>query len=484
MDPEISDDKLYGELGKAWLHYISWREKIFAGYLTVLAALAYAFSRDASPSVRSAVFAFAILISVVFRILDIRTTGYVNLCQKAGRSLTADKGLYAEIDKNRFSAWSVATYGFAINMLVASVIGASAVGLVISVLKWRHSDYAVSWYWSVFAVAGAILVLIIAECCTSRIWKREKDENKTPKPEHPTEGVAATPREQGPTQRPEWKKIARKWWGPAVTYLLASVLNLSQKRSPIAVDILLTICTLWTLVVVNALDWWTNASGWKRFWRALLPLVVLIPVQWSAIVFFRPSTPPKSYPWLATNYWLPGDNKSISAVRLSVQVRDEPPSPDALKGAASLSALYNLDVRISMPVAVTSDGGWYSCNVARLSVPEWNNMLSSQKLLATVPLTADTTVLEVEASSRNANWHGAVAIHRNGDHLDWEEYLSGWVQSDQRKDAVVVGQIRKDGKIKRTDQPPFIVTSEFLIAAGVPVRQRVDAAKTICPTMQ
>jgi len=178
----IDDEKLlYDELGKAWLHFASWRERIFAGYLSVLAVLAYAFSRDASNPIRAAILGFAILVSIVFRILDIRTTRHVNLCQRVGRSLAAGKGLYAEIDKDRFSTWRVTTYGFGINVLVAGVIGPSVVASLIYILKWRDAKYVVCWRWSVIAVVGAIVVLIIAECCTGMIWKGERDEYEQPK---------------------------------------------------------------------------------------------------------------------------------------------------------------------------------------------------------------------------------------------------------------------------------------------------------------
>jgi hypothetical protein len=173
------DDKLiFEQLRETWLHFATWRERIFAGYLTVLAALAYAFSKNASIPIRSAVFAFGILVSAVFRILDIRTTGQINLCQRVGRNLFDSRGFYAAIDKDRFMAWRVMTYGFAINMLVAGIVGPSIVGLVIYILKWRAMPnyLVVCWWWSVIAFLSWILALLIAECFTSKIWKRERAE--------------------------------------------------------------------------------------------------------------------------------------------------------------------------------------------------------------------------------------------------------------------------------------------------------------------
>ena len=53
------DDKLiFEQLRETWLRFAAWRERIFAGYLTVLAALGYAFSKNPSIPIRSAAFAF------------------------------------------------------------------------------------------------------------------------------------------------------------------------------------------------------------------------------------------------------------------------------------------------------------------------------------------------------------------------------------------------------------------------------------------
>jgi hypothetical protein len=176
----IDEDKLFDQVCQTWTHFAAWREKIFAGYLTVLAGLAYAFSKDAGAPVRSALFAFAILISVLFRILDIRTTGQINLCQRVGARLAGGEGVHGEIMKDRFSTSRLTTYGFAINMLVAGVIGASGAGLFIYIEKWRDPGYVPCWEWSVLAVIASIVVLIIAECYTGKIWRREKDEYLAP----------------------------------------------------------------------------------------------------------------------------------------------------------------------------------------------------------------------------------------------------------------------------------------------------------------
>src|ERR1700741_1198486 len=76
-------------------------------------------------------------------------------------------------------------------------------------------------------------------------------------------------------ETPGWKRTVREWWGPAVTFLLASILSLSQKQSPIFVNLLLTACTLWTWLLILTLNWWRSASGWKQVIRIVAPLPVL-----------------------------------------------------------------------------------------------------------------------------------------------------------------------------------------------------------------
>lgn len=167
------------------MHYVSWREKIFAGYLTVLAALAYAFSQNTNAAVRCAVFAFGFLVSGVFRILDFRTTELVNLCQAEGHSLAGSKGFYRMLNRVRFEEehspslrtfWIAGvSYGLAINLLVASVSAASAVGFVVSLHRWRGGTGAVRWQWSVIAVALAFVIFLFLRWRSHVAWAKEQE---------------------------------------------------------------------------------------------------------------------------------------------------------------------------------------------------------------------------------------------------------------------------------------------------------------------
>lgn len=170
----ISDESLYAEIGRAWLYFDSWREKIFAGYLSVLAALAFAFTKNASVPIRATVFAFAILVSVVFWILDFRTTELINLCQAAGESLAESKGFYGELNRRRFAKKHRVSFGFAITLLVSGVVATSAVGLLIYMLRWRRGTGDVSIWWSISGVVFACAVLAFLHKYADQRWSEEQ----------------------------------------------------------------------------------------------------------------------------------------------------------------------------------------------------------------------------------------------------------------------------------------------------------------------
>ncbi|MDO8473437.1 MAG: hypothetical protein Q7T05_06430 [Dehalococcoidia bacterium] len=128
----MDENKIYQELALTWRHFASWREKVFAGFLAVLAALSVAFMRSPSQALRIAIFAAAILVSLVFWLLDVRSSQLINACQLAAARFEGSTGGFAALNTTRFggSRWW-ASYGFAIDLLVTGVIGASAGGLYI-----------------------------------------------------------------------------------------------------------------------------------------------------------------------------------------------------------------------------------------------------------------------------------------------------------------------------------------------------------------
>lgn len=77
---------------------------------------------------RSAMLAGGILVSLVFWILDSHSAHFVNACQAVGRELEEGKGCYHALTEARFHSTRM-NYGFAVNVLVAGVIGAAGGGL-------------------------------------------------------------------------------------------------------------------------------------------------------------------------------------------------------------------------------------------------------------------------------------------------------------------------------------------------------------------
>lgn len=140
----IEDEKLYEEIGRAWRHFASWREKAFGGYLTVLAALAVGFYQNRSLPVRTVIFAGALLVSAVFWILDVRNLQLMNACQLAANRLECNKGCYAGLNRVRFERKRSPSHGLAINLLVDGVGAVGVAGLCTCFMRW-YSEGAIPW---------------------------------------------------------------------------------------------------------------------------------------------------------------------------------------------------------------------------------------------------------------------------------------------------------------------------------------------------
>jgi hypothetical protein len=185
----IDDDKLYDDVVRAWLNYISWREKIFAGYLSVLAALAFAFSKITSDHGHAATFAFAFLVSAAFRILDYRTTELVNLCQRVGERLENSEGFYGELNRERFAREGRPSYGLAIDLIVAFISGASVIGLAFYSRKWWTGNDEISRCWSLAAIVAVLVSWSLLRWYSNKIWPEEREKWRK---DHPTDGPAGS----------------------------------------------------------------------------------------------------------------------------------------------------------------------------------------------------------------------------------------------------------------------------------------------------
>lgn len=144
----INDEKLYEEIGQAWRHFASWREKIFAGYLTTVAALAVGYFQNASVFLRAAIFAGGVLVSVVFWMLEFRNVQLINACQMAADRLEHGKGCYAELNRLRFDRKTFLTYSAAISLLAIAISAYCFGGFCLYVVRSWQSGTIV---WPLFA---------------------------------------------------------------------------------------------------------------------------------------------------------------------------------------------------------------------------------------------------------------------------------------------------------------------------------------------
>ena len=160
----MEDDKLYVQLAQMWQHYASWREKIFAGYLTVLAGLGVLFSQNARPSIRAMAFVGSILVSIVFVILDLRNEQFINVCQDAAAALEGKNGGYSTLNLLRDRVESRAGLGVAVRLLAGGVISGSIGGFCVYVIRWWQTDLDGT------AVLGGLVVVITA-CLLPRFFR-------------------------------------------------------------------------------------------------------------------------------------------------------------------------------------------------------------------------------------------------------------------------------------------------------------------------
>ena len=127
----IDDQSRYQELGEAWRQVVAWREKLFAGYLTVLGALGYVVLQNSDELRRSVLCIAGILLSVMFQLLEIRTRNIANEYQYTGSLLEKPgSGCYTTMENARDQSTRWLTFGFPISLLTGFAIGICVVGLM------------------------------------------------------------------------------------------------------------------------------------------------------------------------------------------------------------------------------------------------------------------------------------------------------------------------------------------------------------------
>jgi hypothetical protein len=132
-----------------------------------------AFSRSPSALVRVAIFSGVFLISIVFWILDFRNSQLLNSCQTAAQALDGGRGGFHALNAVRQrSGWTWRTYGFAIDLLVAGVCGASLRGGYI--YYSRLSPEALRDVAPLTVVAAVLLPLGVLQLMRWIQWRKEK----------------------------------------------------------------------------------------------------------------------------------------------------------------------------------------------------------------------------------------------------------------------------------------------------------------------
>ena len=150
----------YAEVGNNFRRFVEWREKIFAGYVTSIAALGVGFAQVASAGFRVGLLSASVLVSIVFWILDLRNRTLMAVCQRVGAELEKSTGgSFTALTKLRDTSRTRLTHGLAVNLLVAGVIGGAAGGLYLYVPRWfRMTDHAGAVV-STLAMIGAALLI-------------------------------------------------------------------------------------------------------------------------------------------------------------------------------------------------------------------------------------------------------------------------------------------------------------------------------------
>jgi len=165
----VDDKTLYKEAADLWRHFAAWREKLFAGYITALGALALACAQYASSGIRSAILVSGILVSTVFWILDLRNRELFSASQGVAARLENKIGGYRALDEIRFSGTNSLTHGVAIDLLVSGVMGGCIGALFVFVPRWYQASSSSVLPVIVMGICFALLLVI-----TRVIGKMEK----------------------------------------------------------------------------------------------------------------------------------------------------------------------------------------------------------------------------------------------------------------------------------------------------------------------
>ena len=97
----LPDENRYTEVGENFRYYLTWREKLFAGFIVINGALAIAFTwvNDRYPTLTFLLPIGGMLLSVLFQLLDARNSELFNACVAAGAELeNPGTGVYTKLN--------------------------------------------------------------------------------------------------------------------------------------------------------------------------------------------------------------------------------------------------------------------------------------------------------------------------------------------------------------------------------------------------
>ena len=148
---------VYEETGRNYRAFLDWREKIVGGYVTIVGVLGLGFYRvEAKGDVRFILLFAAIVVSLVFRVLNIRNSEFIRKCVEAGKALEPQGGVYTSLET---LTSTFLTHGLAFGLLQSTVVGVSAIGMLQNWPWWLQRGGSCRSITYVLLLCGAIILL-------------------------------------------------------------------------------------------------------------------------------------------------------------------------------------------------------------------------------------------------------------------------------------------------------------------------------------
>lgn len=175
----MDEKSIYEQTAELWKHFSSWRDKLFAGYLTVMGALAFAFGEQLSPGRQCIVLVVGVVLSVVFWIHDVRVRELFSAMQGAAANLESTIGGYKALDQIRFKGTSRLTHGLGINILVSANIAGCAAGLFVLVPRWYSASNKSMTTVVIASTILFVLLYLLTRKLGSHEWRSEEHLRET-----------------------------------------------------------------------------------------------------------------------------------------------------------------------------------------------------------------------------------------------------------------------------------------------------------------